>query len=361
VDTVVFDFRGNTGGDSNIFAPVALAVVGRFPTLLANPNFRFYDAIDKGTFSSGMDDADAFKQPVPPGYGISFDLASVTTVVGEPTGGKPEHYGEVQGFTLPGSQLNGQYSTRFFSQPDGIPPGLSFAPDITINTRSTDYFARYDPVMGAILARSRGAPAAPSGDVITLNAASLRPEQGVAAESLAAARGAFAQVPDQVIVSGQLAPIVNATISRVDFIVPELAAGPAAISALADGVELAAGQFTISAAGPGIFVRDAADPAQPGMIANEDQSANGSANPAGAGSVIHITATGYGPLDAGGNAPVAVYFGDTPARVAGSGPVADSPGIWQIDVQVPVGVSGQVPLYIVTGDLASNAVTVWVN
>ena len=93
---------------------------------------------------------------------------------------------------------------------------------------------------------------------------------------------------------------------------------------------------------------------------SQDRTPNSSANPAVAASTIQIAATGYGPMDASGNAPVAVCFGDTPVKVLASGPVDSTPGLWRIQAQVPVGVIGQVPLYLVSGNLASNVVTIWV-
>src|SRR5207248_2288634 len=172
--------------------------------------------------------------------------------------------------------------------------------------------------------------------------------------------GDFSQPPDQLLVNGAEASILNVAASPVEFVVPSVAPGPAAISVLAGGTQLASGQFTIVAAGPGIFVQDMTDPAQRGMITNQDLSANSSMNRATVGSVVHITATGYGPLDPSGSALVTVLFGDTPSQVLTSGPIAATPGIWQIDARVPPGVAGQVPLYILAGNLPSNGVTVWV-
>jgi len=100
------------------------------------------------------------------------------------------------------------------------------------------------------------------------------------------------------------------------------------------------------------------NPAQPGAVENQDDSVNDASNPAAKGSVIQIFATGYGPLDGSGSAPVAVFFADTPAQVLYSGPVASLPALWQINAQVPAGVAGQVPIYLMAGGLASNAVTV---
>jgi uncharacterized protein (TIGR03437 family) len=358
VDTVVFDFRGNTGGNSAVIVPLATGLVQRLPSLAANPNFRFYDVIDKGTFSSGMDNAIQLKAPIPPEFGVSIDLPHLTTVIGEGTGGPTDEYGEVLSFRLPSSGIPGQYSTRHFPPPDGIAAANSFLPDIAVSTRSTDYFARHDPVMAAMLGRSGNAPPAPAGDAIVVNGASFRTDQGVAPGSLAAVFGSFTASPDQVAIDGETTAVIAGNAFQADFLVPaDAAAGTRNVSVRAAGKELAAGKVTISAAGPGIFVLNGGDPAQPGAIENQDYAVNTAGNPAPAGSVIQIFATGAAPSE---SAPqVKVYLGGTPADVLYSGP-SGFPGLWQINATVPGGASGQVPLFVTAHNFTSNGVTVWV-
>jgi uncharacterized protein (TIGR03437 family) len=344
VDTLVLDFRGNTGGSDSLFNPLYNGVVKRLGTLRQNPNFALYIVVDKGTFSSGMDDAEIFKQP---------GLAVPARVIGESTGGKPAHYGNVKPFTLPGSLIPGQYSTTFNAAPGYISANdLSFEPDIPISTRSTDYFARFDPVMAAMLARSPGPPPGPSGEIITVNGASFRTDQGVAAGALAAAFGQFPAVPDGVLVGGAAAQVLSASSSQVNFIVPpSAAAGTELVSVTVGGQPVAAGTVTISAAGPGLFVLQP-NPQQPGAVENQDFSVNSPSNPAVVASVAQIFATGYG----GDGLPVRVFFGDTPAQILFSGAVA--PGLWQINAAIPSGTAGLYPIFVLAGGFVSNAVTV---
>ncbi|SPE39466.1 conserved exported hypothetical protein [Candidatus Sulfopaludibacter sp. SbA3] len=365
VDTLVIDFRGNGGGDEYLLFPLGLGLFERLPALVANPNFRLYLAIDKGTFSSGMYDPMAFVsgfltnyEKLPPA-----DTNGVFFVIGEPTSGKPVGYGDTVAFTLPGSGGTGQYSTDAVNQDNGVIPNLpSFNPDIPISTRSTDWFARFDPVMAAILARSSGPPAPPSGTAITVNAASFRTDQGVAPGSFAAVFGAFGQTPDQVLVGGVAGKIVSAAATQVNFIVPASAVpGATPISVLAGGAQLASGQFTVSAAGPGIFVLDGTNPQQPGAVENQDSTVNSTGNRAKVGSAIQIFATGYGPLDSKGSAPVRVFLGDLSAQVLYSGPAPGLPGLWQINALIPQGTpTGQLPLFLSAGNLTSNGVTIWI-
>jgi uncharacterized protein (TIGR03437 family) len=359
VDTLVIDFRGNTGGDSSYFEQFGTEMAKRLPALAANPKFRIYVVIDKGTFSSGMDNAMQFKasdiSAQLQALGVSVDLTGRVFVIGQPTGGKPSAYGDVQPFTLPGSRLTGQYSTRFVAAPVGIPDGPSFLPDIRISLRSTDYFARYDPVFAAILARTDAPPAAPSGDIVVVNGASFRADQGVAPGSFASAFGAFSQTPDAVLVNGVAAQITGGFLSQVNFRVPaSVPPGPATISVRAGGKELAKGQVNIAAIGPGIFVLEALDPSQPGVVENQDYSVNSASNPAAPGSVVQIFATGHGQL----SGLPQVFFGDTPALVHFSGELPQYPGLWQINAVVPPSLSGQIPVFIIAGNLSSNAVTI---
>lgn len=253
----------------------------------------------------------------------------------------------------------GQYSTSYVDPPLGIAPGPTFAPDIAIGIRSTDFFARYDPVMGAILARSDHVPAAPSGDAIAVNGASFRADEGLAPGSYAAVFGTFGQAPDGVLVAGIAAQIVSATATQVNIVVPaSTAVGNASISVRAGGREVAAGQAVITSAGPGLFVLTA-DPWQPGAVENQDFSVNSASNPAAVGSIVSIYATGAGPVDGSGNAPVSVFFGDYPAEVVASVPLAAYPGLWQINARVPaLPMMGQIPVFAIAGGLASNAATV---
>jgi len=360
VDTFVFDLRGNTGGNSAIWNPLINGLTARIPTLLSNPGLRVYGVIDKGTFSSGSLDAMLLKQPIPSSVAAAFpgiDLSKLVQVLGEPTGGATQGYGNVTGFTLPGSGLVGQYSTEFITGPSYVPTGPAFQPDIAIGLRSTDFFARHDPVMAAILARTDAAPPPPSGSAIAVNGASFRADEGLAPGSFASVFGSYSQVPDQVLVAGIPGQIVAATASQVNFLVPARAPlGPAAVSVRANGSELASGQATLTSSGPGIFVLRP-DPSQPGAVENQDASVNTSSSPAAAGSIVEIYATGNGPVDASGNAPVSVFFGDLPAAVLASLPLTQYPGLWQINVRVPAGITGEVPLFVVAQNLASNAVT----
>jgi uncharacterized protein (TIGR03437 family) len=101
-------------------------------------------------------------------------------------------------------------------------------------------------------------------------------------------------------------------------------------------------------------------------VLNADYSLNGDGNPAAAGSVVAVYATGGGQVDPpdstgattggiarvpgtvtatiGGQAAQVLYAGHAPGEVA---------GVLQINLQVPDGVSGDVPVVLWVGDAQS--------
>jgi len=96
-----------------------------------------YTLIGRATFSSALMNA--------------FDLKARTRaiLVGEPTGGKPNHYGQVSSFNLPTSGVRVFHSTRFFRLSASDPPSLE--PDVRVEIRSQDYFEGRDPVLETVL------------------------------------------------------------------------------------------------------------------------------------------------------------------------------------------------------------------
>ena len=64
--------------------------------------------------------------------------------VGEETGGKPNHFGEVRSFKLPNSGLEVSYSTKYFKKSDKYIN--SFTPDYIIKESFVDLKKGIDPV-----------------------------------------------------------------------------------------------------------------------------------------------------------------------------------------------------------------------
>ena len=78
--------------------------------------------------------------------------------VGEPTGGKPKHFGQVSKMRLPHSKTPVRYSTKpFTNSPDDT---AAFEPDVLVKVPSGEYFAGRDPCLERILAHRRRLPSA---------------------------------------------------------------------------------------------------------------------------------------------------------------------------------------------------------
>lgn len=134
---VIIDVRGNGGGDSSVIDPLLSGLRSR-PALAQSG--RLFAFIGNSTFSSALMNA------------ISLKRENGAILVGEPTGGKPNGYGEVRSFALPNSSLSVSYSVKFFrSWPEGDPESLF--PDITAAVSSADYLTGRDPAMEAVAVR----------------------------------------------------------------------------------------------------------------------------------------------------------------------------------------------------------------
>lgn len=133
VEKVVIDFRNNGGGNSNVVGPL-LSYLQNSPF---NQAGKLFVITDRGTFSSASLNA------------ISFKQTTNCILVGEPTGGKPNSYGEVLTFTLPNSGINVQYCTKYFQEMNDDPAALF--PDHEIETTAQDFMNGVDPVLDFIL------------------------------------------------------------------------------------------------------------------------------------------------------------------------------------------------------------------
>ena len=129
VERAVIDLRNNSGGDSSVFDPM-------FRWVQTDPYFsqrgHTFVVTGRRTFSSGMINAAQLK------------YLTNAILVGEPTGGKPNSFGEVRSFRLPNSGLTIFYSTRFFDLLPDDPPYIS--PEIFVDVTAADYFAGHDAV-----------------------------------------------------------------------------------------------------------------------------------------------------------------------------------------------------------------------
>jgi hypothetical protein len=134
VKKIIIDLRHNGGGNSGIFTPF-LRELKKRPHFLQKGSI--YVLIGRRTFSSAILNA--------------IDLKKQTSAIfaGEPTGGKPNHYGEVQMLRLPQSGLPVTYSIKYFRVLDDDPESLQ--PDFLVEPRISDYLKKADPVLNYVL------------------------------------------------------------------------------------------------------------------------------------------------------------------------------------------------------------------
>ena len=133
VDRFAIDLRSNSGGNSAILEPLVDGLAAR-PALAG----RVFVLIGRSTFSSAVMNASELKRRLG------------ATLVGTPTGGTPNGYGEVRSFELPYSHLDGQYSTKRWS--DEHYRGDTIPPDVLVHVTSDDWFSGRDPGMDAVQA-----------------------------------------------------------------------------------------------------------------------------------------------------------------------------------------------------------------
>jgi uncharacterized membrane protein len=75
---------------------------------------------------------------------MDFKEMTQATFVGEETGGKPNHFGEVRSFSLSSSGLKVNYSTKYFQRVDDDLRTLT--PDYIVETTFKDFKNGVDPV-----------------------------------------------------------------------------------------------------------------------------------------------------------------------------------------------------------------------
>ena len=120
---ITIDLRNNLGGDSRLIEPL-LCYIKNNPRI--NNKEKLKVIIGRETFSSGLLNAYQFK----------FEINCV--IFGEPSGEKPNCYGEILRFVLPNSKFSVSYSTRYYKliDDDSI---MSLYPDKTLYEKIEDY------------------------------------------------------------------------------------------------------------------------------------------------------------------------------------------------------------------------------
>jgi len=139
-DTLVLDFRYNRGGNSELFRPF-IEWLGDFEK--SHLALRIVVVVGRDTFSSALLNV------------FSLQAGTKATFIGEPTGGKPNCYGEVQYFQLRKSGLSVRYSTKYYYLLDDYQID-SFYPLVHLAVRFSDYGEKRDPCLAWICAERVG-------------------------------------------------------------------------------------------------------------------------------------------------------------------------------------------------------------
>ncbi|MBP2658771.1 MAG: peptidase [Firmicutes bacterium] len=129
IEKLVIDLRNNGGGNSELFKDF-LKWLSTFERL--NCQGRLFVIVGRDTFSSALLNT----------YYLKFNTNAL--FLGEPTGGKPNCYGEVKYLLLNSSGLYIRYSTKYYELIDDNSL-LSFMPDVSFEVTFADYLKNLDP------------------------------------------------------------------------------------------------------------------------------------------------------------------------------------------------------------------------
>jgi len=214
------------------------------------------------------------------------------------------------------------------------------------------------------------------GELVTIFGANLGPPSQAGVQ-LNGAQVADTVEATQVLIGGVASPILYASSSQINTVVPFGVTGSTTeIQVVYQGQTTASATVPVQAASPAVFSLDSTGGGQ-GAILNQDGSVNSQSDPAAPGSVVVIYATGAGvttPASEDGmlttqpyptpNLPVSVTIDDKPAQVlyAGAAPGLIA-GVLQINAVVPADATAATydQVVVTVGDYVSpSAVTVTV-
>jgi hypothetical protein len=130
-ERLVLDLRENGGGNNYLIQPIVHAVL---QCKLDEPG-KLFVIIDGGTFSAAQNLAS------------QLERETWALFVGAPTGSSPNHCGDAQRFTLPGSGFRLWCSTVRWQDSDPRDPRRWIYPDFPAPTKYADFAAGRDPAL----------------------------------------------------------------------------------------------------------------------------------------------------------------------------------------------------------------------
>jgi hypothetical protein len=136
VDRFVLDLRNNGGGNNALNKPILLGIIRH---TAIDQKGKFFAIIGRETFSAAMNLANR------------LEMFTNVTFVGEPTGGRPNSYGDNTPIVLPNSRLRVFASTLYWQDQDPRDNRPWIAPRIAADLSSRDYIQGHDPALEAIM------------------------------------------------------------------------------------------------------------------------------------------------------------------------------------------------------------------
>ena len=135
VQNLVVDLRHNPGGNGSILRSLIKAIV-YFEA--ARPDGKLFVITGRGTYSAGQD------------LLTSLDRITDMIIVGEPSGSRPNRFGEAGWFRLPFSGLSGIISSQYHQSSGAEDARIWIAPHIPVFMTADEYFNGQDPALNAI-------------------------------------------------------------------------------------------------------------------------------------------------------------------------------------------------------------------
>lgn len=134
VKSLIIDLRNHSGG---MFIPKSKLVNSIKEYNMVNKKGQVFVIIGRNTYSSGIL--------------LALDIKKNTNAIfyGEPTGGKPDHFGDIRNIKLPNSKIVVTYSTKHFKSDESTSDALY--PDVEVDLTIEDVLKGIDPVVRKIL------------------------------------------------------------------------------------------------------------------------------------------------------------------------------------------------------------------
>ncbi|UCE03329.1 MAG: tetratricopeptide repeat protein [Candidatus Latescibacterota bacterium] len=152
VERLILDVRWN-GGGNNFFNRSVVHGLIRSDKL--NQRGRTYVLIGRTTFSAAQN------------LITKLDHETEAVFVGEPSGGKPNHYGDARRVTLPESGLDVSISTLYWQDGGPFDRRAWVPPDIAVDITANDWVTGRDPVLEAARSVDPQAVAQPLDELLT--------------------------------------------------------------------------------------------------------------------------------------------------------------------------------------------------